>query len=175
MFLWRAKPAKKKRYPIITVIPKVPSQIYLFGQFILCSSLFYILVKLIGENSMRKQVVAFLFAFIITAIVALSMLVVGVNAAKNPNGVAASNSPSSATANISTNTDSSQAQIAQLQSLVAQYQAREQQYQTALNSDNQQLSQAAQEIQMIQQLLTYLQNHGLIQIDNQGQISVTAN
>jgi hypothetical protein len=36
---------QKKRYPIITVIPKVPSQIYLFGQFILCSSLFYILVQ----------------------------------------------------------------------------------------------------------------------------------
>ena len=47
---------------------------------------------------MRKQVVAFLSAFIITAIVALSMLVVGVNAASNPNGVAASNSPTAAAA-----------------------------------------------------------------------------
>ena len=45
---------------------------------------------------MRKQVIAFLSAFIITAIVALSMLVVGVNAASNPNGVAASNSPTAA-------------------------------------------------------------------------------
>jgi len=121
---------------------------------------------------MRKQIVAFLFAFIITAIIALSMLVVGVNAAFNPNGVKVSNSPSSAIANNSTNTSSSQEQIVQLQSLVAQYQAREQQYQAALNSDNQQLSQASQEIQMIQQLLAYLQSRGLIQIDNQGQISV---
>jgi len=128
-----------------------------------------------GENSMRKQVIAFLSAFIITAIVALSMLVVGVNAANNPNGVAASNSPTaaaSATNSVSTNSDASQTQIAQLQSLVAQYQARDQQYQAALNNDNQQLAQASQEMQMIQQLLLYLQNHGLIQIDSQGQISI---
>jgi uncharacterized protein YlxW (UPF0749 family) len=124
---------------------------------------------------MRKQVVAFLFAFIITAIVAVSMLVIGVNAANNPNGVAASNAPASTTASVSTDTSSSQAQIAQLQSLVAQYQAREQQYQTALNNDNQQLSQATQEIQMIQELLGYLQNRGLIQIDSQGRISVSGN
>jgi hypothetical protein len=124
---------------------------------------------------MRKQVVAFLFAFIITAIVALSMLVVGVNAAFNPNGVKSLNSPSSAVVSNSTDTISSQEQIVKLQNLVAQYQAREQQYQAALNSDNQQLGQASQEIQMIQQILTYLQNRGLIQIDNQGQISVTGN
>lgn len=122
---------------------------------------------------MRKQVVAFLSAFIITAIVALSMLVVGVNAASNPNGVTPSNSPTAATAaNLSSATDSSQAQIAQLQSLVAQYQARDQQYQAALNSDNQQLAQASQEMQTIQQLLVYLQNNGLIRIDSQGQITV---
>jgi uncharacterized protein YlxW (UPF0749 family) len=125
-----------------------------------------------GENIMRKQVVAFLSAFIITAIVALSMLVVGVNAAVNPNGVAASNSPTTAAASVSTSTDSTQAQIAQLQAQLAQYQARDQQYQAALASDNQQLSQAAQEMQMVQQLLVYLQNRGLIRINNQGQITV---
>jgi len=124
---------------------------------------------------MRKQVVAFLFAFLITAIVALSMLVIGVNAANNPNGVAVSNSPASTAANVSSEASSSQAQIAQLQSQVAQYRAREQQYQAALSSDNQQLSQAAREIQMIQQLLATLQDRGLIQINNQGQIIVRGN
>ena len=124
---------------------------------------------------MRKQVVAFLSAFIITAVVALSMLVVGVNAASNPYGVPASNSPTAPVASVSTSTDSSQAQITQLQAQIAQYQARDQQYQAALNSDNQQLTQAAQEMQMVQQLLVYLQNHGLIQINNQGQITVTGN
>jgi uncharacterized protein YlxW (UPF0749 family) len=123
----------------------------------------------------RKQAIAFLSAFIITAIVALSMLVVGVNAASNPNGVPASNSPTAASANGSYNNTSTQAQIAQLQAQIAQYQARDQQYQAALSSDNQQLSQAAQEMQMIQQLLVYLQNRGLIQINDQGQISVIGN
>ena len=121
---------------------------------------------------MRKQVVGFLAAFIITAMVALSMLVVGVNAASNPNGVVASNSPAAGSASVSTTSNSSQAQIAQLQAQIAQYQAREQQYQAALNSDNQQLSQASQEMAMVQRLLTYLQERGLIQINNQGQISV---
>ena len=127
-----------------------------------------------GENIMRKQVIAFLSAFIITAMVALSMLVVGVSAAVNPNGVPVSNSPTTpAGASVSTSTDA-QAQIAQLQSQLAQYQARDQQYQAALASDNQQLSQSSQEIQMIQQLLGYLQSRGLIQIDSQGQVTVTA-
>jgi hypothetical protein len=58
---------------------------------------------------------------------------------------------------------------------VAQYQAREKQYQDALNTNNQQLSQANQEMQMIQQLLAYLQNRGLIRINNQGQITILDN
>ena len=122
---------------------------------------------------MRKQLIAFLAAFVITGIVALSMVVVGVNAAINPNGVAVSNSPAQAASTTSTTSSSDQAQIAQLQSLISQYQAREQQYQTALQNDNAQLAQAAQETQMVQQLLGYLQNRGLIQIDSQGQITVT--
>jgi uncharacterized protein YlxW (UPF0749 family) len=124
---------------------------------------------------MRKQVVAFLFAFSITAVVALAMLVIGVSAAVNPNGVPVSNSPASSAPKSVSNVTTDQTQIAQLQAQVAQYQVREQQYQAALSSDNQQLSQAAQEIQMIQQLLAYLQNRGLIRIDNQGQITVTGN
>ena len=71
-----------------------------------------------------------------------------------------------------TSSASDQALIAQLQAQVAQYQAREQQYQAALNSDNQQLSQAASEQQMIQQLLAYLQQRGVISIDSQGNIYV---
>ena len=121
---------------------------------------------------MRKQLIAFLAAFVITGIVALSMLVVGVNAAINPNGVQVSNSSGQAAVSSSATSSTDQAQIAQLQSLITQYQAREQQYQTALQNDNAQLNQATQEIQMVQRLLTYLQNRGIIQIDNQGQITV---
>jgi uncharacterized protein YlxW (UPF0749 family) len=123
---------------------------------------------------MRKQVTAFLAAFLISACVALVMLAIGASAMFNPNGVAAANSSASSAVNVSntTNSASTQQQVAQLQAQVAQYQAREQQYQTALNNDNQQLTQATREMQMVQQLLIYLQNHGLITIDSQGQITV---
>ena len=123
---------------------------------------------------MRKQIVAFLAAFLITGVVALAVFVVGASALVNPNGTAVSNSPTQAAATNSTSSASDQAQIAQLQSLVSQYQAREQQYQAALQNDNAQLNQAASELQMVQQLLAYLQNRGLIQIDHQGQITVTS-
>ncbi|MBE3038500.1 MAG: hypothetical protein IMZ62_06790 [Chloroflexi bacterium] len=122
---------------------------------------------------MRKQIGALLAAILITGAIAMSMVVVGANAMTNQKGTAVSNSPASVAAAGSTTASSDQAQIAQLQSLVAEYQAREQQYQAALKSDNDQLTQSASELQMIQQLLAYLQSHGLIQIDNQGQIYVT--
>jgi biopolymer transport protein ExbD len=124
---------------------------------------------------MRKQLIAFIAAILITGTVALSMFVVGANALANQNGTVASNSPSSQVTVATTGsptTSSDQAQIAQLQSLVAQYQSREQQYQTALNTDNTQLTQAASEMQTIQQLLAYLESRGIIQIDSQGQITV---
>ena len=122
---------------------------------------------------MRKQIVALFAAMLITGLIAMSMVVIGANAMTNQNGSVVSNSPASAVAAGSTSSTSDQAQqIAQLQAQVAQYQAREQQYQAALASDNTQLTQAASELQMIQQLLAYLQSHGLITVDSQGQIYV---
>jgi hypothetical protein len=121
---------------------------------------------------MRKQLIAFLAAALITGTIALSMIVTGVSAMTNQNGVVPSNSTSSAATTASTTASSDQAQIAQLQSLVAQYQAREQQYQSALNSDNTQLTQAAIEMQSVQQLLAYLESRGIIRINSSGQITV---
>jgi uncharacterized protein YpmS len=121
---------------------------------------------------MRKQMSALFAAMLITGLLAMSMVVIGANAMTNQNGTATSNSNAQASAAGSTTSSSDQAQlIAQLQAQVAQYQAREQQYQAALDSDNQQLTLATSELQMIQQLLVYLQSHGLISIDNQGQIT----
>ncbi len=117
---------------------------------------------------MRKQRAALLAAFIITGAVAIFMFVTGVNAMVNPNSVPVSNSPAQATASAATDppaSASAQAQIEQLQSQITQYQ-------TALQSDNAMLSQAAQEMQSVQQLLSYLQSRGLIQIDSQGNITV---
>ncbi len=120
---------------------------------------------------MKKKVIAFVIAFAITGIVALAMLVVGVNAAFNKNSVAVSNSPAQAALSSSTSSVSSSAdpktQIAQLQSQVAQYQA-------ALQNAQAQLNQAQQQMQTVQQLMTYLQQHGIISIDSQGNITVNA-
>jgi uncharacterized protein YlxW (UPF0749 family) len=122
---------------------------------------------------MRKQMTALFAAMLITGMLAMSMVVIGANAMTNQNGMATSNSNAQASAAGSTTASSDQAQlIAQLQAKVAEYQAREQQYQAALDSDNQQLTQAASELQMIQQLLAYLQSNGLISIDDQGQITI---
>jgi hypothetical protein len=125
---------------------------------------------------MRKKVVAFVVALVITGIVAVSMLVVGVNAAFNKNGVPVSNSPAQALQSSlpgSVNSSlSPQAQIAQLQSLVNQYQAREQQYQTELQTAQTQVTQAQQEMQTMQQLLSFLQQRGIISVDSQGNITV---
>jgi hypothetical protein len=125
---------------------------------------------------MSKQFGALLAAILITGAIVLSMFVVGANAMTNKNGTPVSNSPAAAAAAPSTTAASSstsdQALIAQLQAQVAQYQARDQQYQAALNTDNQQLTQAASQQQMIQQLLTYLQQRGIISIDSQGNIYV---
>jgi hypothetical protein len=121
---------------------------------------------------MRKQIIALLAALLMTGSIAMSMLVIGANAMTNQNGTPVSISNASvAMAGIS-GTSSDELQIAQLQSMVAEYQAREKEYQAPLASDNQQLAQNDSEIQMIQQLLAYLQQQGLIQIDNQGRIYV---
>ena len=114
---------------------------------------------------MRKQWIAFLVAFVITGVIALSILIVGVSAAVNPNGVPVSNSPSQAALQGATSSTSTDQQVAQLQNQITQYQA-------ALQNDQAQLNQASQEMQMVQQLLTYLQQRGIIQIDSQGQITV---
>ncbi len=130
---------------------------------------------------MRKQIKAILAAMLITGMVAIFITVIGVNAMTNKNGTVVSNSPQSALSAASPSSaltpdqqiSQLQSQVSQLNAEISQYQSREQQYQTALSSDNQQLSQASSEIQMIQQLLGYLQNHGLIQITSDGQILVT--
>jgi hypothetical protein len=127
---------------------------------------------------MSKQFGALLAAILITGAIVLSMFVVGANAMTNKNGTPVSNSPvaeaaaASTSASSSSSSTSDQALIAQLQAQVAQYQTRDQQYQAALNTDNQQLTQAASQQQMIQQLLTYLQQRGIITIDSQGNIYV---
>ncbi len=130
---------------------------------------------------MKKQLPALVAAILMTAFIALIMVVTSANALLNKNGVDPSNSASVGT---STSTDSvsstSQAQIKQLQDRIneyaqreQQYQQREQQYQQTIGSDQLQLQQAAVQFQQIQQLLSALQDRGLIRIQNNGTILIT--
>jgi uncharacterized protein YlxW (UPF0749 family) len=153
---------------------KAPWKVFAFQTIHLIFILvLYTRPNLLRREQMRKQLVALFAAMLITGLVAMSMVVIGVNAMTNQNGTAVSNSPVPTAVAGSTASTSDQAQqIAQLQAQVDQYRAREQQYQDALNSDNQQLSQATSEIQTVQQLLEYLQSRGVISIDSQGQIFV---
>ena len=112
-----------------------------------------------------RRLQALAAAVIITGLVALGMAAIGVNAALNPNTVAASNAPGDPATNVSAASPDAQAQVKQLQALVAQYQDREKQYQAQLN-------QADTQLQQVQQLLMELQRRGLIRVNGDGSISL---
>jgi chromosome segregation ATPase len=142
-----------------------------------------------------KTLPAILFALGITAVLAITMAVIGANALVNPVTLPITNSPASAStsgsgvaaasfssSSASSAASSDPAQVAQLQALVTQYQDREKQYQTELadavnrlNQANTQLQTQDQQIQQFQQLLTILQQRGLIRIDSNGQIFLGRN
>lgn len=125
-----------------------------------------------------KTLPALLFALLITGVVGVTMMVIGGNALFNQNTVPLLNSPAVTTASVATSSADAQS-VDQLKQLVAQYQQREQDYQSRLSQAaqmidqaNQQLSQANQTIQSYDQLLSVLQQRGLIRIDNNGQIFI---
>lgn len=110
---------------------------------------------------MNKQLPAFLAALLVTGLIAMTMVVVSANAYINTNGTRASSGPSIAQA-----ANAGQAQIDQLQSRINEYQQREVQYQQMLQQDQQQL-------QQVGQLLSALQQNGLIQVQPNGSIAIT--
>lgn len=126
---------------------------------------------------MKKQIIAILAAFAMTALVGLVMLVIGGAALLNKSGTLVSTSKvQAAQANAGL---SQEAQIQQLQSLVAQYQSREKEYQSREQQYSQQLAQAnaqiaasQQQMQQVQQLLSALQQRGLITVTRDGQIFI---
>lgn len=116
-----------------------------------------------------KRFQALIAATITTALVVLGVLVIGVNAASNPDSVPVSDSPASSTLATPAQAPT---RIDQLQSLVSQYQDREQQYQAEISSLSQQLSDATQQAQQLQQILIALQQRGVIQITRDGRIFI---
>jgi peptidoglycan hydrolase CwlO-like protein len=128
---------------------------------------------------MKKQLPALIAAVLMTVFIALVMVVTSANALLNKNAVDPSNSASTSAATEAAS-NASQAQIKQLQDRIneyaqreQQYQQREQQAQQTISNDQQQLQQAALQVQQIQQLLSALQDRGLIRIQNNGTILIT--
>lgn len=123
-------------------------------------------------KKINKQIPAIVAAFIITCLVAASMLFIGGEALANTNTVPTLNSPSAAKSTTGNSSSVDPATTAQLQNLVSQYQQREQQYQAQIQQANQQLQQTTQQLQQYQQLIQALQQRGIIQIGSDGTIYI---
>lgn len=127
---------------------------------------------------MKKQVMAVLFALVITACIGLPIFAVGGAALLNKNGTAVSDAPPQG-AVVSDSNIPQQDQVAQLQDLISQYQDHEQQYQQReqqlqeqLAQANAQIQQDQQMVQQIQMLMGALQQRGLITITPNGRILI---
>jgi hypothetical protein len=136
------------------------------------------ITKILEINDGRllmKKTPALIAAFVMTALVAAGMLLMGTNALFNPSSVALADSPAAgeaAVAPASAEPLVQEQQLQQLQALVAQYQAREQQYQQELNQLQQQASQTNDTLQQYQLLLQEMQRRGLVQIGQNGQVTL---
>jgi peptidoglycan hydrolase CwlO-like protein len=130
-----------------------------------------------------KQILALVTAFLVTSLIGFGMLVIGANAATNPDSVPVSNAPGNPAAAINTNAQSPSGQPGDV---IAQYQAREQQYQTQINQLNSliaqyqsrekqyqsQLDQVTTQAKQSQQILDQLQQRGVIRIMGDGSIQL---
>ncbi len=118
----------------------------------------------------RKTMPAFAAALGMTFVIALCILAFGVNALFNRNTVPVqAAAPSGAAALVSQDT------AQQLQEQITQFQAREAQYKTQLQQAADQINQLSQQNQQYQNLVTYLQNAGLIQVAPDGRIYFNRN
>lgn len=127
-----------------------------------------------ASSSFKKQIPVILAALTITFILAFGMFGIGSSAVTNKNGVAVSNSPTTASSNPA---QASQSQVDQLQSLVTQYQQRDQQYQqrekqlqSELSDLQNQLDQANSLNAQYQRLVQALIDRGVIRVDQSGRI-----
>lgn len=109
-----------------------------------------------------KKLPAIIAALATTGLILAAILIIGVNSFIKPASAAAASNPSI----------TGDASLAQLQDLVAQYQARETQYQALLSQSQADASQAEAQLQQYEDLFTQLQQMGVIQVQNNGQISV---
>ncbi len=102
-----------------------------------------------------KQIQALFAALIVTAVVAAGMLLIGVNAVLNPNTVPVQDAPAGIGTNLSAApalaSDSTQAQVNQLQT---------------------QLNQTQAQLQQDEMILNELQRRGIIRIQSDGTVQI---
>lgn len=122
-----------------------------------------------ATNSKKsKHVPALVAAFAITAILGTIMLGVGINAKLNKNVITAQAAVDTKLIDVQSATPE------ELRSLIAQYQQREVQYQTELTKAASQLDEANMKVSQYENLILALQNAGVIQINRNGQVTLTA-
>jgi uncharacterized protein YpmS len=113
---------------------------------------------------MKKHIPAILATLMIIGFLVLAMGVTGISALTNRVGTPNANLLTSASGG------SDQSQLDLLQSRINEYQQREQQYQQLLDDDQVKIQQETSQIQQFKQLLVAMQQHGLIQIRDDGTI-----
>ena len=119
-------------------------------------------------SPIKRTLPALVAALSMTVFIGLAVLALGLNALfnKNISTVQAATLPEQSTvADQATNQD--------LQSLVSQYQEREVQYQDQLQQASNQINEISQQNQQYRQLIQALQNAGVIQITQDGQVLLT--
>lgn len=121
-----------------------------------------------NSNKNKKHVFALVVAFSMTALVAVAMIALGANALLNKSVTPAEAAPAATEVNVPDG-----ATVDQLQAAITEYQAREVQYQDQLSQAADQLNQANAEVQQYQNLFMQLQQMGVIQVDANGQVTVT--
>jgi uncharacterized protein YlxW (UPF0749 family) len=113
----------------------------------------------------RKTLPALVAALSMTGIIGLAILAFGLNALYNQNI-----SSAQAAAQPVSPTIAGQVENQDLQTLISQYQEREAQYQSQLQQAADQINEISQQNLQYQQLIQALQNSGVIQITQDGQV-----
>ncbi len=113
---------------------------------------------------------AFLFAFGMTAVIAIIILALSMNVLFNHNTVPIKSSSTAASDPPAAASASGSLSVQQLQALVQQYQSRESQYQTELQQAASQINTLNQQNQQYQNLINALQQAGVIRVDSNGNV-----
>ena len=119
-----------------------------------------------------KKTPALIAAFLVTSIIGVAMTGVALSPLLDRSTAGAT--PAAQVVPAAGITSPSYTEVQQLQARISEYQAREQQYRSLLEDANQQVQALSNEMQQEQQLISGLQQMGILQVDQNGQVTVNA-